>query len=123
MIFPGFVTDIGRWYVLADAAVSSSRKEGLPFNIMEAMYCGLPVVASVAKGHLDLIRDGENGLLYPYGDADTCARCILRLLTEPEFAQNIGRQAAEDALRYSLEQVFPQVMNLYYSVLPVPAIK
>ena len=56
VIFPGFVTDIGQWYALADAVVSSSRKEGLPFNIMEAMYCGLPVVASVAKGHSDLIQ-------------------------------------------------------------------
>ena len=55
VVFPGFVSDMASLYALADAAVSSSRSEGLPFNIMEAMYARLPVVASRVKGHADLI--------------------------------------------------------------------
>lgn len=54
-VFPGQVHDMPRWLAAADIAVSSSRSEGLPFNIMEAMACGLPAVASAVKGHTDLI--------------------------------------------------------------------
>ncbi len=63
--FPGYREDIGMWYRMANVSVSSSRCEGLPFNVIEAMYMGLPVVASCIKGHTDLITDGETGLLYP----------------------------------------------------------
>ena len=70
VLFPGHLRDVARWYAMADAVISSSRIEGLPFNIMEAMYAGRPIVASAVKGHVDLIADGVTGLLYPYGDAD-----------------------------------------------------
>ena len=104
----------------ANAAISASRSEGLPFNIMEAMYTGLPVVASAVKGHEDLIRDGETGLLYPYGDADACARAVLRLLDSPELREKLVRQARENVLQYGLERVLPLVTEQYESlVVPV----
>lgn len=109
--FPGYVADIVPWYEMADAAVSSSRSEGLPFHLMEAMYFGLPVVASDAKGHTDLICHRENGLLYPRGDWEQCAAQILRLMEAP--LPGIPKQMAP----YSLSQVQPQVMELYHSVL------
>ena len=43
---------------------SASRMEGLPFNLLESLYCHVPVIASDIKGHRDLIRNGENGLLF-----------------------------------------------------------
>jgi len=104
---------------MADAAVSASRSEGLPFNIMEAMYAGLPVVASCVKGHEDLITDGENGLLYPYGDAAACAQAISRLLEEPDLKARLRRAAAEQAKDYSLENVLPIVMDAYATQMPV----
>ena len=63
VIFPGYVRDMGPYYRAADAAASSSRMEGLPFNVMEAMHASLPVVASRVNGHTDLIGDGQTGLL------------------------------------------------------------
>ena len=111
--------DMSAWYAAADAAVSASRSEGLPFNIMEAMHHGLPVVASSVKGHQDLLRHGENGLLYPYGDSAACAGQITRLLTDRPLALRLGRQAAADSLAYSLDAVLPQVMDFYTRFLPV----
>lgn len=118
--FPGYVRDMSGWYAAADAAVSASRSEGLPFNVMEAMYAGLPVVASAVKGHTDLIEEGVNGLLYPYGDAQACARQIRRLLDSEELRERLGGTARESAARYSLEEVFPQVWAAYESLLPLP---
>ena len=120
VIFPGHIQDMAPWYAAADAAVSASRSEGLPFNIMEAMYMGLPVVASAVKGHVDLIRDGETGLLYPYGDAAACAGRIRELLSSPELRRNMGMRAHEAALPFTLARVFPQVTARYESCFPVP---
>lgn len=122
--FPGNVERMAPWYLAADCAVSSSRSEGLPFNVMEAMHFGLPVVASAVKGHTDLIRDGENGALFPYGGAKACADRIEALLADRDLAAVLGRQAREDSEQYRLDRVLPQVMAAYQAVVPelsVPA--
>lgn len=116
--FPGHVPDMGPWYRAADCAVSASQSEGLPFNIMEAMHCGLPVVASDVKGHQDLISPGETGFLFPLNDEQTCARQIRTLKETPHLLSHLSQQASAAAEQYRLEQVFPKVMAAYQAVLP-----
>jgi len=120
VLFPGYVEDMAPWYAMADLAVSASRSEGLPFNIMEAMHCGLPVVASDVKGHRDLIRDGETGLLYPYGDCQACARQILRLARDPELSAGLARQGQENVQQYALNRAFPKIMDCYHGAISSP---
>lgn len=117
VIMPGFIEDIATWYRAADAAVTSSRSEGLPFNVLEAMYMGLPIAASAVKGNMDLIRDGETGLLFPYGDAEACAACIMRLLSDAALRRELGEGAKKEVPRYALDTVFPEVMGRYQSVI------
>ena len=117
VFFPGYVTDMGAWYKMADCAISSSRSEGLPFNIMEAMHSGLPVIASKVKGHVDLIRNGENGLTYEYGDWVSCAEAVAKLMINRPFAERLAKQAVEDVERFDLKYVHPKIMELYLSVL------
>lgn len=116
--FPGQVSNMPVWYAAADGAISASRSEGLPFNIMEAMCRGLPIVASAVKGHTDLIEDGVSGLLYPYGDAEACAEKIHTLLTDDSFSKHLGAAAARAAAAYALPVVLPQVMDVYASAIP-----
>lgn len=111
--FPGQVRDIPGWYAMADAAVSASRSEGLPFNIMEAMYAGLPVAASGVKGHTDLITQGVTGLLYPYGDVEACAERILRLAESEGLRRELARNAKADVEQYGLDRVLPAVWAQY----------
>ena len=120
VLFPGHLRDVARWYAMADAVISSSRIEGLPFNIMEAMYAGRPIVASAVKGHVDLIADGVTGLLYPYGDADACARQVVRLWESEPLRRQLAEQAQAAAAQYALERVFPAVTGQYASLFPVP---
>lgn len=108
--FPGYVTNVSAWYRSVDAVVSSSRSEGLPFNIMEAMYLGKPVIASAVKGHEDLVDSGD---LFPYGDPAACAKAVLRVLEGG--AQNETNCAVED--KYGIDRVLPVVMAEYESVL------
>lgn len=113
ILFPGHIRDMGRWYAMADAAVSASRSEGLPFNIMEAMYAGLPVAASDVKGHRDLVEDGGTGLLYPYGDVEGCAQRLMRLAREDGLGRELARRARDSVERFRLERVLPIVWEQY----------
>jgi len=118
VVFPGQIKDMAPLYGAADGAVPSSRSEGLPFNVMEAMYAGLPVVASAVKGHTDLIEDGRTGLLCPYGDKTAFVRAVTKLLDDPDLGHAMGAAARAAMAPYALERVLPQVMNEYTSLLP-----
>lgn len=118
VLFPGYQTDMGPWYGAADAAASASRSEGLPFHIMEAMYAGLPVVASAVKGHIDLIRNEENGLLYTYGDTEGCAKQIRRLAESDALRRRVAERARVDVEQFGLERVFPVVLAQYGDNFP-----
>jgi starch synthase len=106
-----YVTDpplIRDWLSAADAYVTLSRTEGLPVAPLEAMACGLPVVASDAHGLADIFRDGEaaGGILTPRGSADAAAAALAALLADPTRRARLGRAAREAvARRYGLEPV------------------
>lgn len=110
--FPGFVRDMENWYRASDICVSSSRIEGLPFNVMEAMACGLPVVASDIKGHQDLVCDEENGLLYPFGDAQAFVNAVQRM-QDANMRQRMGEAARRFVQQFGITEVFPELTSLY----------
>lgn len=113
---PGYTRDLAPYFYLADVSVSASRIEGLPFQIMEAMACGLPVVASRIKGHEDLIEPDVNGLLFDFDDQDGFCRAIRRLYEDPDLRERMGRAGQEKIERYRLEKVLEEnVKKLYES--------
>lgn len=120
VVFPGFVTDVGGLLAQADLAVSSSRSEGLPFNLMEAMLSGLPVVASRVKGNEDLVLDGETGLLFPYDDETAFASAVKQLLDHAERREKMGAAGRSRAEEFCLSRVLPVVMDAYLSCDPFP---
>lgn len=113
VVFPGFVADIGSLLAQAELAVSSSRSEGLPFNLMEAMFCGLPVVASNVKGNADLVEEGKTGLLFPYDDERAFAEAVRKLLDDRELLRRMGENGRRRAEKYAVSQVLPEVMEAY----------
>lgn len=114
IVFPGQEPDMPRWYAAADLAASASRSEGLPFNVMEAMYAGLPVVASAVKGHTDLLSGG-GGLLYSYGDEAALSAGLCRLAEDAALRRELGARARQAVLPYGLDHVLPRVMEAYLS--------
>lgn len=116
-LFLGYTPNVAQWQKAADIAVSASRSEGLPFNVIEAMHAGTPVVASRVKGHTDLIDDGKSGLLYSYGDEKELAEQITLLLKSPDVKQRIVKTAREKVKPYGLDNVFNNVWGYYAEAL------
>jgi glycosyltransferase involved in cell wall biosynthesis len=110
--------DVPQLLASADVFVLSSRSEGLPMSILEAMAAGLPVVASAVGGIPELVADGETGLLVPPGDADALAAALQRLVGDPELRRRMGAASAERAEReFSLEAVRAAHVALYDRLL------
>ncbi|MGF2035173.1 MAG: glycosyltransferase family 4 protein [Nostoc sp. CmiVER01] len=96
-------TRIQQYLSAADVYVMSSRQEGFPVAPIEAMACGLPVVATDAPGIPDILEQGEisGGLVVPRNDVTALANAIGRVLDHPEWAQELSRRA-----RLRVEQKF-----------------
>ncbi len=98
--------------------VLPSRMEGLPNALMEAMATGLPCIASNIGGNIDLIANGENGLLFKCGDTQQLADMLLRLLCNDEERRELGRRARETIkVNYSMDTVAEKYVELYHRLL------
>lgn len=111
--FLGHVSDMASLYRICDLAVSTSRSEGLPFNVMEAMACGLPVVASRIKGHSDLLGGLQNCFLYNLGEEKALADMLLALCHNGILREKIGDENGIMIRHYGLEVVRLTVLNRY----------
>src|SRR5262245_57386035 len=88
-------------YDAHDALVLPSFTEGFPQVILEAMARGVPVVATRVGGVPRIVRDGENGLLVPPGDAAALAAALVRLVASPELASALARAGQSAARPYT----------------------
>jgi glycosyltransferase involved in cell wall biosynthesis len=110
--------DVSEQLAQADAFVLSSRSEGLPMAILEAMAAGLPVVATAVGGIPELVADGETGLLVPPGDPDALAAALRRLVADPELRRRLGEAArARVEERFSLAATRSAHLALYERLL------
>jgi glycogen synthase len=100
-----------------DALVLPSVSEELGSVLLEATQSGLPIVASRTGGIPDVIRDGENGLLFTPGNAGELAGAVDRVLKEPELASRLGTEARRRAKYYDWNRLAEQVLEIYWSVM------
>lgn len=115
--FLGYRQDMGMLLPMCDVAVASSFREGLPVNIMEAMACGLPVVAAHNRGHAELIEEGRNGFLVPHGDSAVFASRLQLLCDFKDSRLKMGRIGAEKVKTYSLANVREELAAIYQSFI------
>ena len=112
IIFKGYIKEVCNYYQISDICVSSSRIEGLPFNIMEAMSTGLPIIASKIKGHIDLVDHESNGFLYNFDDIDSFCNYVKMLYSDRSLLTSMGISSNELSKNYTLESVYPEITNI-----------
>ncbi len=114
--FPGACTDVAAWLRAADAFVLPSRAEGLSVALIEAMACGLPVVATDVGGTRDAA--GEGALLVPPERPAEIAEALAAVLAGGERARALGEAGRARAVeRYGIERVAARHLELYAEVL------
>jgi len=113
VIFTGWRSDIGECLHAADICTASSIREGFGMNVVEAMYCGLPVVATDNRGHVSVIRDGENGFLVRVGDYEKMARRVIEL---SENAKLRAQFAKTDVAQYGSDVVPGKICDVLMQV-------
>jgi glycosyltransferase involved in cell wall biosynthesis len=101
--FAGFDPNPYRYMARADVVVQTSRAEGLPGTIIQALACGTPVVATDCDhGPREVIRDGVDGFLVPVGDAPAVADRVLRLLEDRPLRARMATAATQGAARFKI---------------------
>ncbi len=88
-------TELKKYYLAGDLFILPSYSEGLPKVLLEAMACGIPVIASDIPAHRELIEHGVNGHMFEVGNVDSLASIILEILDKPEGREGIIRNAKE----------------------------
>lgn len=111
--FPGAVSDISGWYRRADCFVLSSRNEGWPNVLVEAMAAGCPVVSFRCEyGPEEIVQDGTSGLLVSAGDVDALGRSIARVVTDRSLAASLSDGGQSRARWLASQAVAPRWLSL-----------
>lgn len=101
---------------IADLFLLPSESESFGLAALEAMACGVPVVASEAGGLPEVIRHGVSGMLAPVGDVDTMGDHAAFLL-DPAHHERFRNQARERAARFGIDTVLPAYLEAYDRIL------
>ncbi|MCC7261240.1 MAG: glycosyltransferase family 4 protein [Candidatus Latescibacteria bacterium] len=117
VVFAGWREEVPDLLRAMDIFVLPSLNEGMGKALVEAMYVGLPVVASRVGGVPDLIEAGRAGLLVPPGQPAALAAALLGLAADPHRRRELGARAAQVARAYSVESMIEKLDGLYQSLL------
>ncbi len=114
----GWRSDLPAIYADSDIAVLTSRNEGTPVSLIEAMAAGVPVVATSVGGVPDVVRHGVDGLLVASGDVAGFAEAIRQLVNEPHLRESFGRAARDRVYpAFSSARLIADVEQLYETLM------
>lgn len=117
---PGYRTDIPSLMKASDIAVSASKQEGLPVNIMEAMYIGKPIVVTDCRGNRDLIADSENGSIVKQGDRQNFTNSVEMAYENKSTGKTTPVTAEERSKGHRVDNIMHKMTAIYTRALENP---
>lgn len=119
IVFMGLRHDVASILATCDVFCLTSRYEGLPIAIIEALMAGLPVIASDVGGVRELVFEGENGYLVSRGQERDVAAKIYKLAENPELVWRFGNRSRNlYHTRFTVEAMGQEVLKLYSKLAP-----
>ena len=115
--FLGYRKDIAEICRQCDLFALPSRREGLPFAAMEAMYCGLPLVNSGIRGLTDITEDGVSGCICGTDDVQQYADCIRKLKDDPDARMRMGERNRKTIEAFTIGQTKREILQLIRELL------
>jgi len=115
----GLRKDIPKLLRLSDIVVASSRREGLPVNVMESMATGLPLIVTDCRGNRDLVRNGENGFVVGIDDIEGFSDAVEKIYKSKDLRIRFREKNLEIIEKYSLENVKLDMENIYREFLNI----
>lgn len=106
IFLPGIVFDIETILTQAEFFIFPSLYEGFPNALCEAMTAGLTVMASNCSGNIDVVKDGDNGRLFPVGDVYALVSLMKEILSDPLQCQKLSQNAKNLAKTYSPKKIY-----------------
>ena len=122
VFFAGHVSNVQSYYAISNVLANASHSEGSPYVLLEAMAAGVPIVATAVGGVPEIVTTEETALLVPPHDPRAFANALHRLLTNKDFAKNLGAKARRRANDFSSESHARSLIKIYEGVLEPGAV-
>lgn len=113
----GFRTDMEKILQSADCFAFPSRREGLGIAALEALACGIPVIAADNRGTREYMIDGVDGIVCFPDDVQAFARAISRLRDDPELCRRMGNAGRTIAVKFSISEADTIMRRVYQEML------
>lgn len=111
--FAGFTPDVAPYLRDADVLLRPTRTEGMPLSVLEAMACGVCVVASDVPGNAGLIEDGRTGVLVPVGDRRALQAAIGRVADDGRERERLAGAALEASRSFSWDRCAAETLDVF----------
>lgn len=112
----GFQKDVVKFYMESKMLISTSRWEGFGLTIIEAMACGVPCIAFDNEGPVEIIEDGQNGILIPKYDTECFVTAIKECLIDEKKYEELSKNASERAKDFDIKRIVDKFLNLIKDV-------
>jgi glycosyltransferase involved in cell wall biosynthesis len=110
---PGWWEDVPALLAMTDVGVLTSRHEGLPRSVVEALAAGVPVAATAVDGTPEVVQDGVNGYLVPPGETERMAAKVRILLDDENLRREMGQAGSEGLEAFDIDEMVCRQEELY----------
>lgn len=115
--FLGYINNVEDYLRISHCAISCSKREGLPVNLIESLSYGIPIVATNCRGNRDVVQNGINGYITKFDDENELAQRIIDLMLESdEYIENFYDNNIMKSKIYSVEVVNKQLHSIFEKI-------